>query len=202
VSHNSRPVTTVVVVFSLFLNGCVGFATRHYEKVPRKARSEAPATTPVIVVTLMASTAVEEGKLIKAYENIRKKPTFLARARQGPRELDSEGVEYELNIYAHVSDYEWETAELSGYTFGLVPYYWSRKIEFRVTLRDRNGVTLSEHTGRLNVRVATQLLLIWVAPLNVLLIPYLQGRRKVVRALLRLVEQDFREMSSSPPNLP
>ena len=188
-----RSATVVTVVVSLTMSGCVGFAGRHYERIPRKERLQPPVVAPVIVVSLTGSTPAEEGMLVDAYQEVKEKHEFLSNARFGVSNSSSEEpADFTLEIHADVTEKEWGSAELSGYTFALFPYYWSQKIEFRATLWDSDGVELSSHTGSRNVRILTQLFLIWVAPLNLFMIPYIHGRRKVVHGLLNLVERDIR----------
>jgi len=77
-------------------------------------------------------------------------------------------------------------------TFGLIPVSHTSVRTYRATLTNDAGVVISDHTATLKCRMVFQLWLIFASPLSLVSLKDVHADRKMVNALLEVVERDLR----------
>jgi hypothetical protein len=194
ISPGKRTGTVVLVVITMVcIAGCVGFKTKHLERIPREDRNLKTAVTPEIDVAFdVLSTPGASGprylaKLRKRFGALQGRFDYLANAREGNSDAD-----YRLEFSVQETEKIWGSPELTGTSFFLIPMSVLVTREHLATLSDREGDELFRHTARTKTRTIIQMHTLYLAPLYLFSVPnYLTAEKKAMCSLISLIEKDI-----------
>ena len=184
---------TLVVVTVVCAAGCVGYKTKHLERIPREDRSLKAVVTPEIDVAFdVLSTPGDSGprylaNLRKRFGALQGRFDYLANAREGNLDAD-----YRLEFSVQETEKIWGSPELTGTSFFVIPMSVLVTREHLATLSDREGDELFRHTARTKTRTIIQMHTLYLAPLYLFSVPnYLTAEKKAMRSLISLIEKDI-----------
>jgi len=184
---------TLVVVTMVCAAGCVGYKTKHLERIPREDRKLKASVTPQIDVAFdVLDTPGDSGprylaKLRKRFGALQGRFDYLENARE-----NNSDANFRLEFSVEVTEKTWGDEELTGISLFLIPMSVAVKREHVATLSDREGEELFRHTARTNTRTIIQMHMLYLAPLYLFSVPnYVTAEKKAMRSLISLIEKDI-----------
>ena len=188
-----RKTIALAVITMLCAAGCVGFKTKKLERIPRADRKLKASVTPQIDVAFnVLETPGDSGprylkKLRKRFGALRSRFDYLANAREGNSDAD-----YRLEFAVEESVKTWGNAELTGYSWFVIPMSVVVKREHRATLTDRDGEELFRHKASTKSRTIMQMHMLYLSPLYLFSVPnYVSAEKEAMRSLISLIEKDI-----------